>query len=108
LFVGKDQEKGISEFILVEHSLQLFTGLDNTVTIIAIDDEDDALGILEVMSPKRSDLVLASNVPDGELDVLVFDSLNIEAYGFCMISRVTPDGNLGARPRLTNRLWGWL
>lgn len=30
------------------------------------------------MTPKRSDLVLTTHIPDCERDVLVFDSLNIE------------------------------
>ena len=51
LLVGEDQEQGIPELILVEHSLQFFTGFDNTVTIVAINNEDDALSILEVVSP---------------------------------------------------------
>jgi hypothetical protein len=37
------------------------------------------LGVLEVMPPQRSDLVLPAHVPDGELDVLVLDGLNVEA-----------------------------
>jgi hypothetical protein len=80
LLVGKNQEEGISELILVEHALQLFPSLDNSVTIVAVNDEDDTLGILEVMSPQRSDLVLSTNIPDGELNVLILDGLDIEAW----------------------------
>lgn len=32
------------------------------------------------MPPQRSDLVLSSYIPHGELDVLVLDSLNVEAW----------------------------
>ena len=78
LLVGKDQEESISQLVLVEHALQLLTGLDDTVTIVAVDDEDDTLGVLEVMSPKRTDLVLTADIPDGELNVLVLDSLDVE------------------------------
>ena len=79
LLVGEDQEKGISEFVFVQHALQLFTGLDDTIPIIGVDDEDDALGILEVMSPEWANLVLPTNVPHRELDVLVLNGLNVEA-----------------------------
>jgi hypothetical protein len=72
LLVGENQKYGIS------HALQFLPGLNNTVTIIAVNDEDDTLGILEVMSPQRSDLVLSTNIPYGELNVFVFDSLNVE------------------------------
>jgi hypothetical protein len=78
LLVGENQKYGISQLILIQHALQFLPGLNNTVTIIAVNDEDDTLGILEVMSPQRSDLVLSTNIPDGELNVFVFDSLNVE------------------------------
>jgi hypothetical protein len=80
LLVGENKEEGISKLILVEHALQLFPSLDNSVTIVAVNDKDDTLGILEVMSPQRTDLVLSTNIPDRELNVLIFDSLDIKAW----------------------------
>jgi hypothetical protein len=79
LLVGKDQEKSITEFVLVQHALEFFTGFNDTISIVGIDDEDDALGVLEVMSPQGSNLVLPTHVPHRELNVLVFDSLDVEA-----------------------------
>ena len=79
LLVGEDQQERISQLVLVQHALQLFAGLNDTVTVIAVDDEDDTLGVLEVVPPQRSDLVLSTNIPDRELDVLVLDRLNVEA-----------------------------
>lgn len=80
LLVGKDQEDGISELVLVQHALELLSGLNNTIAIVAINDEDDALCVLEVMSPERSDLVLSTDIPHGELDVLVLDGLDVESF----------------------------
>jgi hypothetical protein len=79
LLVGEDKEKSITELVLVEHALELLTGLDNTVAIVGVDDEDNTLGVLEVMSPERTDLVLSTDIPHGELNVLVLDSLDVEA-----------------------------
>jgi hypothetical protein len=79
LLVGKDQEDGIPELILVEHALELLTSLNNTVTIVGVDNEDDTLGVLEVVPPQRTDLVLTTHIPHGELDVLVLYRLNVEA-----------------------------
>ena len=79
LFVGKYKEQSISKFIFVEHALQLLAGFHNTISVIRIDHEDDALSILEIVSPQRSDLVLTTNVPHGKLNVLVFNGLNVEA-----------------------------
>ena len=36
------------------------------------------LSVLEIVSPQRSDLVLAANVPDCETDVLVLDRLHVK------------------------------
>jgi hypothetical protein len=81
LLVGEDEEKSIAELVLVEHTLELLAGLDNTVAIVGVDDEDDTLGVLEVMSPERTNLVLSTDIPHSELNVLVLDSLNVEACG---------------------------
>lgn len=78
LFVCEDQKNSIPELILVQHTLQFLSGLDNTVTIVAINNEDDTLCVLEVMSPQGSNLVLSTNIPYRELNVLVFDSLDVE------------------------------
>lgn len=79
LFVGKDQEKSITKLVLVQHALEFLTCLNDTISIVGVDHEDDTLGILEVMPPERSDLVLATDIPHGELDVLVLDGFNVEA-----------------------------
>ena len=81
LLVGKDEEKSVPKLVLVEHALQLLAGLDHTIAIVAVDDEDDALRVLEVVPPQWPDLVLPTHVPHGELDVLVFDRLDVKACG---------------------------
>lgn len=79
LLVGEDQKESIPELILVQHTLKLLASLRNTITIVAVNNEDDTLSVLEVVSPQRSDLVLSTHIPHGELDVLVLDSLDVEA-----------------------------
>jgi hypothetical protein len=51
LLVSKDKQHCVPEFILIQHALQLLTSLDYTIAIVAVNDEDDALCILEVMPP---------------------------------------------------------
>ena len=53
----------------------------NTLLIVGIDDEDDTLGVLVVVTPQRTDLVLTTDIPHGEGDVLVLDSLDVETDG---------------------------
>ncbi len=79
LLVGEDQEKSFAKFILVQHALQFFASFNNPISIVGVDNKDDALGILEVVPPQRSDLVLPSHIPHGELNILVFDCLDVEA-----------------------------
>lgn len=79
LLVGEDKEDSIAELILVEHALELLSGLNNTVAIVGVDDEDDTLSVLEVVPPQRTDLVLTTDIPHGELNVLVLDGLDVEA-----------------------------
>ena len=80
MLVGEHKEESITEFIFIQHALQFLTGLDYTIAIVAVDDEDDTLSILEVMSPQRSDLVLSADIPDGELNVLVLDGFDVESW----------------------------
>lgn len=103
MFVGEYKKEGIAKFILVKHTLKLFTGFRDTLTIVGIDDEDDALSVLKIwkkfslatvrkglaiaetkggrrtMSPKRTNLILTSNIPDGETNVFILDSFNVES-----------------------------
>ena len=91
LFVGEDQEKGITEFVFVQHSLQFLTCLNNTISIIAVNDEDNALRVLEIVSPQRPDLVLPANVPHSELNVLIFDRFDVEACCHDVSDQLTSD-----------------
>lgn len=58
LLVGKDQQNGIPQLILVQHALELLAGLNDTVAIVAVDDEDDSLRVAKVMPPQRTDFVV--------------------------------------------------
>jgi len=79
LLVGEDEEEGVTELILIEHALKLLTGFGYTLAIVGVNHEDNSLSILEVMPPKGTNFILPSDVPDRERDVLVFDSLYVEA-----------------------------
>ena len=79
LLVCEHEQKCVPQLVLVEHALQLLAGLDHTITVVGVDDKDDTLCVLEVVSPERADLVLSTHIPNGELDVLVLNSLDVEA-----------------------------
>lgn len=102
LLVSEDKEEGIPQLVLVQHPLELLASLNNTVAIVAVDDEDDTLGVLEVMPPERTNLVLASDIPYGEGDVLVLDCLDVETWAavsaLCLVA---------PRRAATYQWWGW-
>mmetsp|Transcript_49447 Transcript_49447/g.91223 ORF Transcript_49447/g.91223 Transcript_49447/m.91223 type:complete len:228 (-) Transcript_49447:128-811(-) len=79
LLVGEDKHNCIAHLILIQHLGELLTSILNSVAVIAVDDEDEAIGACVVVPPEWSDLVLATHIPDGEGDVLVLNGLNIES-----------------------------
>ena len=88
LLVGEHKKDGVAELVLTEHAVKLLLGtvlgttlVINTLLIVGIDDEDDTLGVLVVVTPQRTDLVLTTDIPHGEGDVLVLDSLDVETDG---------------------------
>ena len=48
-------------------------------TVLTVDNEDETLSTGVVVPPERTNLVLSSDIPHGERDVLVLDGLNVEA-----------------------------
>lgn len=81
LFVSEDEYVCVAQLLLSHHFLEFVACLVETITIIGIHDEYDALCVLEVVTPQRTDLVLPADVPYGEVDVLVRHRLHIEADG---------------------------
>merc|ERR1712118_575181 len=74
-----DEPLAVPHFLLVEHLGELLAGILDTVSVVAVDDKDEALRVLVIVAPERTNLVLATDVPDGEADVLVLNGLDVEA-----------------------------
>ena len=55
--------------------------LAGTLAIIAVNHEDQALRVLVVVPPQGANLVLATDVPHGERNVLVLNRLDVETDG---------------------------
>ena len=79
LLVGKDEKDRVAELVLVQHSVQFVACRIDTVRIIRIDHKDQTLRVLVVMTPQGTDLILTTDIPHCERDVLVFDRLNVES-----------------------------
>jgi len=81
LFVGEYKQDSISELIFTQHSCKFVSCLANTISIVRINNENQSLGVLEIMSPQWTDFVLTADIPDGEGDVFVLDGFHVEADG---------------------------
>lgn len=55
LLVGKDEKKGVAQFVFVEHALELLAGFGDTVSVVGVDDKDDTLSVLEVWKSDSCD-----------------------------------------------------
>ena len=76
------------------HFLELLLGLDDALPVVAVHDEDESLGVLEVVPPQGADLVLTAHIPHSEADVFVFYRLHIETCGGkCYTHDVTLTGS---------------
>ena len=47
--------------------------------VIGVNNEDEGLGVVVVMSPHCPEIVLTSDVPTGDGDVLALGDLDVEA-----------------------------
>lgn len=67
LFVGQNEESSIAQLIFPQHLSKFFSGTAvasiNALPVVGVNHEDDGVGILVVVAPERSDLVLTSNIP---------------------------------------------
>jgi hypothetical protein len=54
LLVSENEEERIAQLVLVEHALELLARLRDTFPVVRIDDENDALGVLEVCEGEES------------------------------------------------------
>eukprot|EP00413_Alexandrium_margalefii_P015357 CAMPEP_0204533932 /NCGR_PEP_ID=MMETSP0661-20131031/12579_1 /ASSEMBLY_ACC=CAM_ASM_000606 /TAXON_ID=109239 /ORGANISM="Alexandrium margalefi, Strain AMGDE01CS-322" /LENGTH=327 /DNA_ID=CAMNT_0051540351 /DNA_START=136 /DNA_END=1118 /DNA_ORIENTATION=- len=81
LLVGKHEDHRVAHLLLVQHLGELLPGVLDAVAVVAVHDEDQPVGALVVVAPERPDLVLAADVPNGEIQILVLNRLDIEADG---------------------------
>ncbi len=73
LLVGEHKENSVAELILGKHAVEFLAGrvlvvlrVVDTIAIVGVDDEDNALRVLVVVAPERTDLVLTADVPNSE------------------------------------------
>ena len=78
LFVREDEQHRSIELSLGEQPANLASRLLDSGTIVRVDDKDDGARLCVVVSPQRPNLVLPSDVPYRQADVLALESLDVE------------------------------
>lgn len=78
LFVGQNEQDSVTKLVFIQHAIKFVTRNGNTVTIVAIDDKDNTLRVVVVVTPEGTNAVLTTNVPNSEASRLEGDSFNIE------------------------------
>ena len=58
--------------------MKLLLRLIYPIAVRAVNHKDEALGAGVVVSPERSNLILPTDVPDVELDILIGYGLDVE------------------------------
>ena len=65
LFVGKDENDGVSHFSIVDDPMEFLPGFVDPVPIRAVHHKDEPLRPCVVMPPKGADLILPANILQG-------------------------------------------
>ena len=80
LLVRKHEQKTLLHLPITQYPMELLLRLVYTFPVLAVDNEDETLGTGVVMPPQRPDLILSSDIPDVEFDVLVRHGLHVKAH----------------------------
>ena len=81
LFVSKNEKGSILKFVFWKHLLEFFSGNIHSFFVRWVNNIDESLGVLIVVLPQLSDLILSSDIPDCEFDLLELDGLDVESDG---------------------------
>lgn len=77
--VDPDEHSGSNQSVLVENRLQLFAAIVESVGGTGVYHPDHEVRLLKVVSPERSQSLLAANVPDVELVLAPCHRADVEA-----------------------------
>ena len=78
MLIGEDKQKALLHLPVAQNTVQLLSGFVYSLPVLTIHDEHETLRPGIVVPPQRPDLVLAADIPNVELHILVRYSLNVE------------------------------
>jgi len=99
LLVRVDQDRNTVHTLIGDDHIEGLPALLNAVGIVAVNNIDESLGVLEVVGPEVAQLELTADVPGLELDVLVLKGFHVEANRWnrvdCLVElHLVKDGRL--------------
>ena len=77
LFVCEDENGGVEQVFVVEAAVEQHFGLGEPLHVRGVDDENDAVDLVEVVLPKPRGL--PTDVPQGEVGVFELHLLHIQS-----------------------------
>lgn len=80
LFVGEDEHWSSTEFLLLEHQIELLLGDLEALAVGRVDYEDHGVGVLVIAPPVWTKPGLTTEIPDLQFKIIEGDGLDIEAY----------------------------
>ena len=78
LFVGVDEESSVLEVVVAEGVFKFSSSFLDTGAVGAVDNINNTIGVLVVVTPERTEASLTTDVKTLELEVLVFDGVDVE------------------------------
>jgi len=78
LLIREHEEQTLLHLPVTQYPVKFLFRLIDPFPVLTIDDENQALGAGVVVSPQWTDFVLASDIPDIELNILIGNGLDIE------------------------------
>lgn len=79
LLIGKDQQQRVLHFTVVDDPVKLNGSFLHALRVAGVNHENQSLCTGVVVSPEGSNLVLTTDIPDIELDILVSHAFDIES-----------------------------
>ena len=78
LLVGEDEKGSVAELVVREHVVENFGTFLNALAVGTVDDEDDGVSSLVVVSPKFAKRGLTTDIPQSERKVLVLNGFDVK------------------------------
>lgn len=77
-----EEGRGVSGHTLTLNNthLELGSGLEDALAVLAVNNIDESIGVVEIVAPQWAQLLLATDIPHREDDVFVLHFFDVEPW----------------------------